>query len=98
MGYSHNLVAYRVLNKRTRKIKETFNLNFDNSSRKTNFSEAIIFERAIESEINNSFDFDYALIFDVRDRAIHVEIHGTDNQIHESSKHSDDLTLTQEKR
>ena len=29
LGYSHNSVAYRVLNKRTRKVKETFNLTFD---------------------------------------------------------------------
>ena len=29
VGYSHNFVAYRVLNKRTRKIKETFNHTFD---------------------------------------------------------------------
>ncbi|XP_052622721.1 uncharacterized protein LOC128128007 [Lactuca sativa] len=29
LGYSHNSVAYRVLNKRTRKVEETFNLTFD---------------------------------------------------------------------
>ena len=29
LGYSQNSVAYRVLNKRTRKVEETFNLTFD---------------------------------------------------------------------
>ena len=29
LGYSYNFVAYRVLNKRTRKIEQTFNLTFD---------------------------------------------------------------------
>ncbi|XP_052622677.1 uncharacterized protein LOC111903599 [Lactuca sativa] len=29
LGYSHNSVAYRVLNKRTRKAEETLNLKFD---------------------------------------------------------------------
>ncbi|XP_052621036.1 uncharacterized protein LOC111901200 [Lactuca sativa] len=100
LGYSHNSVAYKVLNKRTRKIEETFNLTFDDyhvkQVEKPFVQKPIISETAIESEINNSFDFDYDLIFGVPDRVIDAEIHAEDNRIPKASKHSDDSTLTHE--
>ena len=54
----------------------------------------ILAESNNQTEIDNSIDFDYDLIFGVPDRAIDVEVHADDNHTPESSKHTDDSTLT----
>ena len=83
LGHSHNSVAYRVLNKQNRKIKETFNLTFDDyfvkHVKKTFEQKPIVNESFVESSISNSFDFDYDLIFGVPDREIYAKVHATDN-------------------
>ena len=75
-GYSINPVAYRVLNKRTRKTNETFNLTFDDHYvkrvKKSFGQKPIITEMNDESQITNSLDFDYDLIFGVPDRKINA--------------------------
>ena len=69
MGYSDNSVAYRVLNKRTWKIEETFNLTFDDYYIKQ--VEKGFEHKPIRNESNdesgsiNSSDFDFDLIFGV---------------------------------
>ena len=99
LGYSHNLTAYRVLNKCTRKVEETFNLNFDYYYAKQvdkHFEQnPIINESSDESGIESSSNFDYDLIFGVPDRAVNAEVHANDNHQSESLKHFDDSEPTQ---
>lgn len=88
LGYSHNSVAYRVLNKRTRKVEETFNLTFDDyyvkQVEKQFEQKPILNESTDETEESNSSDFDYDLIFGVPDRVFGAEVHVADNQTPES--------------
>ena len=51
-----------------------------------------------EFEILNSDDIDYDLIFGILDKAIDTENHVNGNLVPELSKHSDDSTVTMEKR
>ena len=83
LGYSNNSVAYRVLNKWTRKVKETFNLTFDDyyvkQVEKCFEQKPILSESNDESESYNSSDFDYDLIFGVPDRAADAEVNVANN-------------------
>lgn len=96
MGYSHNSVAYRVLNKRTRKVEETFNLTFDDHYiKKSNhkFVNYPILQNS--SNIDDSIemnDVDYDLIFGILEQAIDAERNATDNQTSENSKYNNDST------
>ncbi|XP_052619531.1 uncharacterized protein LOC111895070 [Lactuca sativa] len=98
LGYSHNFVAYRLLNKRTRKVEETFNLTFDDYFVKKidrKFEQKpIIADSNNPVENENTIDFDYELIFGIPDRVIDAEIHAVNNQSLESSKHIDDSPHT----
>ncbi|XP_052623760.1 uncharacterized protein LOC111907064 [Lactuca sativa] len=98
LGYSHNSVAYRVVNKRTQKVEENFNLTFDDYflkqiDRKIE-QKPIIADSNNPVENENTIDFDYELIFGIPDRVIDVEIHATNNQSPEPSKHIDDSPHT----
>ena len=90
LGYSHNSVAYRVLSKRIRKIEETLNITFADYHVKrverSFIQKPIISETNDESEIMNSFDVDYGLIFGIPDRAIDAKIHADDNRILEEMR------------
>ena len=98
LGYSHNSVAYRVLNKRTRKVEETFNLTFDDYYVKSNehrFSNnPILQENHDETESIQIDDTDYDLIFGISDHAVDAEVHAPDNNIPEISKLTDDSPST----
>ncbi|XP_052622697.1 uncharacterized protein LOC128127985 [Lactuca sativa] len=98
LGYSNNTVAYIVLNKRTRKVEETFNLTFDDyyvkHIEKQFEQQSILIESTDETKESNSSDFDYDLIFGVPDWTVDAEVHAADNQTPESSKHTNDSTIT----
>ena len=98
LGYSQNSVAYRVLNKRTRKVEETFNLTFDDYYLKQTDSKfenkSILVDSDTQIDNSKINDFDYDLIFGIPDRAIDAENNAPDNQSSESSKHTDDSTIT----
>ena len=65
LGYSQNSVVYRVLNKRTRKVEETFNLTFDDyylkqtDSKFENKSILVDSDTQIENSHINDFDYDF---------------------------------------
>ena len=94
LGYSQNSVAYRVLNKRTRKVEETFNLTFDDYYLKQTDSKfenkSILVDSDTQIENSKINDFDYDLIFGIPDRAIDAETDVPNNQTSESSKDTDD--------
>ena len=83
-GYSINSVAYRVLNKRKMKIEETFNLMFDDHYVKR-VEKSFVQKPIIETQITNTLDFNYDLIFGVPDRTIDAKVNVDDNQIPEVS-------------
>ena len=96
LGYSHNSVAYRVLNKQTRKVEETFNITFDDyyikQSDKHFENNPILQENHTESESIQSLDIDYDLIFGNSDSAANAEINAPDNHVTEVSKLTNDST------
>lgn len=100
VGYSHNLVAYWVLNKSARKIKETLILTFNNYHFKgveqTLSQKPILNETNDESSIVNYFGIDYELNFGVLEKAVDAEFYADDNHIPKASKHYDDSTVTKE--
>ena len=87
-----------MLNKRTRKVEETFNLTFDDYYLKQTDSKfenkSILVDSDTQIENFDINDFDYDLIFEIPNRAIDAEVHAPDNQTSESSKHTDDSTIT----
>ena len=87
-----------MLNKRTRKVEETFNLTFDDYYLKQTHSKfenkSILVDSDTQIDNSEINDFDYDLIFGIPDRAIDAENNAPDNQTSESSKHTDDSTIT----
>ncbi|KAI3505818.1 hypothetical protein L1887_28103 [Cichorium endivia] len=93
LGYSQDSKAYRVMNKRTRKIEETFNLSFDDFYLKKtlhSFPMTSIFPKpAVDSIPITTFDSDFSLLFDPPERATDSEIRAPDNHESELSKLTD---------
>ena len=76
MGYSYNSITYRVLDNRTRKVEETFNLTFDDYYVKRvekKIQRNIFFLRKSEEyEQILMFDVDFDLIFGILDMEVDV--------------------------
>ncbi|KAI3753297.1 hypothetical protein L2E82_25347 [Cichorium intybus] len=90
LGYSQDSKAYRVMNKRTRKIEETFNLRFDDYYIKKSlhpFPMSSIFPKpAVDAVPITTFDTDFSLLFDRPVRAVDSEARAPDNHESELSK------------
>ncbi|KAI3682224.1 hypothetical protein L2E82_50087 [Cichorium intybus] len=93
LGYSQDSKAYRVMNKKTRKIEETFNLRFDDYYIKKSlhlFPMSSIFPNpAVEAAQITTFDTDFSLLFDQPVRAVDSEVRAPDNHESELSKLTD---------
>ncbi|KAI3782315.1 hypothetical protein L2E82_12357 [Cichorium intybus] len=93
LGYSQDSKAYRVMNKKTRKIEETFNLRFDDYYIKKSldpFPMSSIFPNpAVEAAQITTFDTDFSLLFDQPERAVDSEVRAPDNHESELSKITD---------
>ncbi|KAI3779341.1 hypothetical protein L2E82_09042 [Cichorium intybus] len=93
LGYSQDSKAYRVMNKRTRKIEETFNLRFDDYYIKKSlhpFPMSSIFPKpAVDAIQITTFDTDFTLLFDQPVRAVDSEARAPDNHESELSKLTD---------
>ncbi|KAI3737799.1 hypothetical protein L2E82_27811 [Cichorium intybus] len=93
LGYSQDSKAYRVMNKKTRKIEETFNLRFDDYYIKKSlhpFPMCSIFPNpAVEAAQITTFDTDFSLLFDQPERAVDSEVRAPDNHESELSKIKD---------
>ncbi|KAI3700123.1 hypothetical protein L2E82_44740 [Cichorium intybus] len=93
LGYSQNSKAYRVMNKSTRKIEETFNLSFDDYYMKKSlhpFPMLSIFPKpAVDALPITTFNDDFNLLFDPPVRAIDYEARAPDNNVSELSKLTD---------
>ncbi|KAI3699840.1 hypothetical protein L2E82_44425 [Cichorium intybus] len=90
LGYSQESKSYRVMNKRTRKIEETFNLRFDDYYIKKSlhpFPMSSIFPKPVVDAVPiTTFDTDFALLFDPPVRAVDSEARAPDNLESELSK------------
>ncbi|KAI3510701.1 hypothetical protein L1887_17834 [Cichorium endivia] len=93
LGYSQDSKAYRVMNKRTRRIEETFNLTFDDYYIKKSlhpFPMTSIFPKpTVDVVLITTFDTDFALLFDPPVRAVDSEARVPDNHESELSKLTD---------
>ncbi|KAI3505858.1 hypothetical protein L1887_28165 [Cichorium endivia] len=93
LGYSQDSKAYRVMNKRTQRIEETFNLTFDDYYIKKSlhpFPMSSIFPKpAVDAVPITTFDTDFALLFDPPVRAADSEARAPDNHESELSKLTD---------
>ncbi|KAI3496684.1 hypothetical protein L1887_39055 [Cichorium endivia] len=93
LGYSQDSKAYRVMNKRTRRIEETFNLTFDDYYIKKSlhpFPMSSIFPKpAVDVVPITTFDTDFTLLFDPPVRAVDSEARAPDNHVSELSKLTD---------
>ncbi|KAI3503844.1 hypothetical protein L1887_32298 [Cichorium endivia] len=93
LGYSQDSKAYRVMNKRTRRIEETFNLTFDDYYIKKSlhpFPMTSIFPKPVVDAVPiTTFDTDFALLFDPPVRAVDSEARAPDNHESELSKLTD---------
>lgn len=98
LGFLQNSGAYRVMNQRSRRIKETFNLTFDDYYVKrvdTVFPQNLIISSSNEdTEQMLIFDVDFDLIFGFPKREINFKVNIKDNLVHEASKHSNDSIVT----
>jgi len=89
IGYSTNAMAYRILNKRTRVIEETINVNFDGlyvKSQQKHFENLPIFSGSDDSLPMDSFDIDFQFFFDDVDCAFNSESNIADNKTSEAFK------------
>ena len=72
-----------MLNKRTRKVEETFNLTFDDYYLKQTDikfeNKSILVDSDTQIDNSEIKDFDYDLIFGIPDRAINAENNAPDN-------------------
>ncbi|KAI3503697.1 hypothetical protein L1887_32146 [Cichorium endivia] len=93
LGYSQDSKAYRVMNKRTRRIEETLNLSFDDYYIKKSlhpFPMSSIFPKpAVDAVPITTFDTDFSLLFDPPVRAADSEVRAPDNHESELSKLTD---------
>ncbi|KAI3700454.1 hypothetical protein L2E82_45084 [Cichorium intybus] len=93
LGYSQDSKAYRVMNKRTRRIEETFNLKFDDYYIKKSlhpFPMSSIFPKTDKDAVQiTTFDTDFAHLFDPPERALDSEVRAPDNHESELSKLTD---------
>ncbi|KAI3493567.1 hypothetical protein L1887_40767 [Cichorium endivia] len=93
LGYSQDSKAYRAMNKRTRRIEETFNLTFDDYYIKKSlhpFPMLSIFPKPTVDVVPiTTFDTDFALLFDPPVRAADSEVRVPDNHESELSKLTD---------
>ncbi|KAI3493174.1 hypothetical protein L1887_42164 [Cichorium endivia] len=93
LGYSQDSKAYRVMNKRTRRIEETFNLSFDDYYIKKSlhpFPMSSIFPKPVVDAVQvTTFDSDFSLLFDPPKRATDSEVRAPDNHESELSKLTD---------
>ena len=86
LGYSLNSKAYRVLNKRSKKIEETYYVTFDDSYVKklkaTDDASQDIFPKngQVTISISNLFD-QFMLLFDEPQKAIDSESTAKDNKV-----------------
>ena len=86
LGYSLNSKAYRVLNKRTKVIEESFDVTFDEDYIRKNKTPQIqshnIFpENQVDSEPLLNFDDDFSLFFDEPVKALDSEANASDNKV-----------------
>ncbi|KAI3700034.1 hypothetical protein L2E82_44648 [Cichorium intybus] len=90
LGYSQNSKAFRVMNKRTHKIEETFNLSFDDYYIKKSqhpFPMSFIFPKpAMDALAILTFNENFKLLFDPPVRAVDSEAKAPDNNVFELSK------------
>ncbi|KAI3503760.1 hypothetical protein L1887_32209 [Cichorium endivia] len=90
---SQDSKAYRVMNKRTQKIEETFNLTFDDYYIKKSlhpFPMSSIFPKpAVDAVPITTFDTEFTLLFDPPVRAVDSEARAADNDVSELSKLTD---------
>ncbi|KAI3510741.1 hypothetical protein L1887_17875 [Cichorium endivia] len=95
LGYSQDSKAYRVMNKRNRKIEETFNLSFDDYYIKKSlhpFPMSSIFPKpTVDALPITTFDTDFSVLFDPPVRAVDSEARAPDNHVSELSKLTDGL-------
>ncbi|KAI3493456.1 hypothetical protein L1887_41848 [Cichorium endivia] len=97
LGYYQDSKAYRVMNKRTIRIEETFNLSFDDYYIKKSlhpFPMSSIFPKpAIDAIPITTFDSDFSLLFDPPVRAADSEnqLLGNASVEGESSNQSEDI-------
>ncbi|KAI3510580.1 hypothetical protein L1887_17688 [Cichorium endivia] len=93
LGYSQDSKAYKVMNKRTRKIEETFNLMFDDYYIKKSlhpFPMSSIFPKPVVDAVPiTTFDTDFTLLFDSPVRTVDSEARAPDNHVSELSKLTD---------
>nr|KAJ0227036.1 hypothetical protein LSAT_V11C100049630 [Lactuca sativa] len=101
LGYSLSSKAYRVLNKRSKRIKETYYVTFDDNymkkvQRTESASEDIFPEFGqVSVPISNLFE-EYIRLFDEPEKAINSEATAADNKVDNLKKVIDEATKTME--
>ena len=95
LGYSINAKAFRILNKRTRVIEESYYISFDNKYLKSIKEDSFTFESIFPDNITDStpvttFDEDFIRFFYESEKAVTSEQKAPDNHQDELQKFSDE--------
>ncbi|KAL4573963.1 hypothetical protein LXL04_020785 [Taraxacum kok-saghyz] len=94
-------LAFRILNKRTRVIEESYYITFDDCYLKQNRENSFTFESIFPDNITDStpvltFDEDFIRFFDEPEKAVTSEQRAPDYQQEELQKFSDESSLTKD--
>ena len=97
LGYSLNAKAFRILNKRTRVIEESYYITFDDKYLKHNKENSFKFESIFPENITDSspvttFDEDFIRFFDIPEKTVTSEQKALDNQQDELLKLNDETS------
>ncbi|KAL4578457.1 hypothetical protein LXL04_014580 [Taraxacum kok-saghyz] len=101
LGYSLHAKAFRIINKRTRVIEESYYITFDDRYLKQYKENSFTFESIFPDNITDStpvtsFDEDFLRFFDEPEKAVTSEQKAPDNQQEELQKFSDESSITKD--